>query len=117
MVSRSYSNLLDLTSCDTPTFGRERKRLPRVATVAGVLSELDDENTNSVGSDAPSSISQDRMIIVGNQLPLRAQKKDNGSWDFNWDESSLLLQLKDGLGDDIEVIYIGCLKEEIEPGE
>ncbi|KAI4295269.1 hypothetical protein L6164_035332 [Bauhinia variegata] len=117
MVSRSYSNLLELTSCDSPTLGRERKRLPRVATVAGVLSELDDENSNSAGSDAPSSISQDRMIIVGNQLPLLAHKKDNGMWDFNWDEDSLLLQLKDGLGDDIEVIYIGCLKEEIEPSQ
>ena len=73
MVSRSYANLLDLTSCDSPTFRRERKRLPRVATVAGVLSELDDESSHSAGSDVPSSISQDRMIIVGNQLPLRVQ--------------------------------------------
>ncbi|KAJ1398331.1 Trehalose-phosphatase [Sesbania bispinosa] len=118
MVSRSYSNLLDLTSCDSPTFGREKKRLPRVATVAGVLSELDDDNnSNSAGSDVPSSISQDRMIIVGNQLPLRAHRKDNGTWDFTWDEDSLLLQLKDGLGEDVEVIYIGCLREEIEPDE
>ncbi|XP_061356523.1 alpha,alpha-trehalose-phosphate synthase [UDP-forming] 5-like isoform X2 [Gastrolobium bilobum] len=117
MVSRSYSNLLDLTSCGSPTFGREKKRLPRVATVTGVLSELDDETSNSVGSDAPSSISQERMIIVGNQLPLKAHRKDNGTWDFTWDEDSLLLQLKDGLGDDVETIYIGCLKEEIEPSE
>lgn len=116
MVSRSYSNLLDLTSCDSLTFGREKKRLPRVATVAGVLSELDDES-NSAGSDAPSSISQDRMIIVGNQLPLRAHRKENGKWDFTLDEDSLLLQLKDGLGDDVEVIYIGCLKEEIDVSE
>ncbi|WVY96843.1 alpha,alpha-trehalose-phosphate synthase [UDP-forming] 5 [Vigna radiata var. radiata] len=118
MVSRSYSNLLDLTSCGSPTFGREKKRLPRVATVAGVLSELDDESSNnSVGSDTPSSVSQERMIIVGNQLPLRARRKDNGTWEFTWDEDSLLLQLQDGLGDDVETIYIGCLKEEIEPSE
>ena len=91
--------------------------LPHVAIVAGVLSELDNENTNSVGSDAPSSISQDRMIIVGNQLPLREQRKENGSWDFKWDDGSLLLQLKDGFGDDIEVIYIECLKEEMEQSE
>jgi len=118
MASRSYSNLLDLTSCGSPSFGREKKRLPRVATVAGVLSELDDETNNSVGSDAPSSISQERMIIVGNQLPLKAQRKEeNGKWEFTWDEDSLLLQLKDGLGDDVETIYIGCLKEEIDPIE
>ncbi|KAH1140320.1 hypothetical protein GYH30_029281 [Glycine max] len=117
MVSRSYSNLLDLTSCGSPTFSREKKRLPRVATVAGVLSELDDETSNSVCSDTPSSVSQERMIIVGNQLPLKAHRKDNGTWEFTWDEDSLLLQLKDGLGDDVETIYIGCLKEEIEPSE
>ncbi|KAK7343424.1 hypothetical protein VNO77_12159 [Canavalia gladiata] len=117
MVSRSYSNLLDLTSCDAPIFGREKKRLPRVATVAGVLSELDDETSNSAASDTPSSVSQERMIIVGNQLPLRAHRKDDGTWEFTRDEDSLLLQLKDGLGDDVETIYIGCLKEEIEPSE
>ncbi|KAM4085344.1 hypothetical protein ACJW30_10G020200 [Castanea mollissima] len=116
MVSRSYSNLLDLASGDSLslTFGRERRRLPRVATVAGVLSELDDDST---GSDAPSSVSQERMIIVGNQLPLRAHRSDSGEWNFNWDEDSLLLQLKDGLGEDVEVTYIGCLKEQVDPRE
>ncbi|XP_011028148.1 PREDICTED: alpha,alpha-trehalose-phosphate synthase [UDP-forming] 5-like isoform X2 [Populus euphratica] len=117
MVSRSYSNLLDLASGDAPNFGRERKRLPRVATVAGILTDLDDEN--SVSSDAPSSVSQERMIIVGNQLPLRARRSPGGSggWCFSWDEDSLLLQLKDGLGEDVEVIYVGSLKEEIAPSE
>ncbi|XP_031248746.1 alpha,alpha-trehalose-phosphate synthase [UDP-forming] 5 [Pistacia vera] len=116
MVSRSYSNLLDLASGDSWTFSREKKRLPRVATVAGVLSELDDDNNNSVSSDAPSSISPERMIIVGNQLPLRVHRSSDGSgdWNFSWDEDSLLLQLKDGLGEDVEVIYVGCLKEQIE---
>ncbi|XP_065877999.1 alpha,alpha-trehalose-phosphate synthase [UDP-forming] 5 [Euphorbia lathyris] len=121
MVSRSYSNLLDLASGEVPTFGRERKRLPRVATVAGVLSELDDENSNSAGSDAPSSIPQERMIIVGNQLPLRANRsldsEGKWKWHFSWDEDSLLLQLKDGLGEDVEVVYVGCLKEEVDPTE
>nr|XP_016507480.1 PREDICTED: alpha,alpha-trehalose-phosphate synthase [UDP-forming] 5-like isoform X1 [Nicotiana tabacum]XP_016507481.1 PREDICTED: alpha,alpha-trehalose-phosphate synthase [UDP-forming] 5-like isoform X1 [Nicotiana tabacum] len=118
MVSRSYSNLLDLTSGDSPTFGRGGRKLSRVATVAGVLSELDDENRSNA-SDAPSSISQERMIIVGNQLPLRAYRRTDGEegWNFSWDEDSLLLQLKDGLGEDVEVIYVGCLKEEIDPSE
>ncbi|KAG5228675.1 alpha,alpha-trehalose-phosphate synthase [Salix suchowensis] len=119
MVSRSYSNLLDLASGDAPipSFGRERKRFPRVATVAGILSDLDDEK--SVGSDAPSSVSLERMIIVGNQLPLRAHRSpdSSGGWCFCWDEDSLLLQLKDGLREDVEVIYVGSLKEEIEPSE
>ncbi|RVX14479.1 Alpha,alpha-trehalose-phosphate synthase [UDP-forming] 5 [Vitis vinifera] len=95
------------------------KKISRVATVAGVLSELDDETSNSVTSDAPSSVSQDRMIIVGNQLPLRAHRSSDGSgeWCFSWDEDSLLLQLKDGLGEDVEVLYVGCLREQIDPSE
>lgn len=119
MVSRSYSNLLDLASGESLTFGRVGKKLSRVATVAGVLSELDDESRSNGGSDVPSSIAQERMIIVGNQLPLRAHRRTDGEegWNFSWDEDSLLLQLKDGLGDDVEVIYVGCLKEEIDPNE
>ncbi|KAG8374602.1 hypothetical protein BUALT_Bualt10G0012500 [Buddleja alternifolia] len=120
MVSRSYSNLLDLTSGGSPTLSRGGKKLSRVATVAGVLSELDDETRSNGGSEAPSSISQERIIIVGNQLPLRAHRKVSDGekgWNFSWDEDSLLLQLKDGLGDDVEVIYVGCLKEEIDPSE
>lgn len=119
MVSRSYNNLLELASSDeTPTFSRLGKRLPRVMTVSGVLSELDDESNSSVTSEAPSSIGQERMIIVGNQLPLRANRVENGGkWEFSWDEDSLLLQLKDGLGDDVEVIYVGSLREEIDPSE
>ncbi|KAK4489201.1 hypothetical protein RD792_004995 [Penstemon davidsonii] len=119
MVSRSYSNLLDLTSGGSPSFSRGGKKLSRVATVAGVLSELDDESRSNGGSDAPSSISQERMIIVGNQLPIRAHRRDgeNGGWNFSWDEDSLLRQLKDGLGEDVEVVYVGCLKEEIDPSE
>ncbi|KAK8950262.1 Alpha,alpha-trehalose-phosphate synthase [UDP-forming] 5 [Platanthera guangdongensis] len=115
MVSRSYSNLMDLVSGDSPAVGLVGKRLPRVMTVAGIVSELDEENANSVNSDAPSSVSQNRVIIVGNQLPVRAHRRsDKSGWNFSWDEDSLLLQLKDGLGDDIEVIYIGCLREEID---
>ncbi|KAK8341613.1 hypothetical protein V6Z12_A08G177700 [Gossypium hirsutum] len=118
MVSRSYSNLLDLAYGGTPTLSQEKKRFPRVATVPGLLSEVEDDNCNSVSSDAPSSVSQERMIIVGNQLPLRAhQNTDDEGWCFSWDEDSLLLQLKDGLGEDVEVIYVGCLKEEVPPNE
>ncbi|KAK4758271.1 hypothetical protein SAY87_019572 [Trapa incisa] len=116
MVSRSYSNLLELASGESPTF-REKKRFSRAATATGVLSELDDDNTNSVVSDAPSSISQERVIIVGNQLPLKAQRRESGEWHFSWDEDALLFQLKDGVDDDKEIIYVGCIKEEISPEE
>lgn len=119
MVSRSYSNLLELTSGNSPIFGREKKRFPRVATIAGILSEIDDETSSSVRSETLSSVSRERMIIVGNQLPLRAHRNEdgNGEWCFSWDEDSILLQLKDGFGEDVEVIYIGCLKEEVDLNE
>ncbi|WCJ33648.1 trehalose phosphate synthase [Euphorbia peplus] len=121
MVSRSYSNLLELASGDSPSFGRMSRRIPRIMTVAGIISDLDDDPSESVCSDPSSSVQRDRIIIVANQLPIRAQRKvdgNNKSWIFTWDENSLLLQLKDGLGDDeIEVIYVGCLREEIHPSE
>ncbi|PSR88109.1 Alpha,alpha-trehalose-phosphate synthase [Actinidia chinensis var. chinensis] len=121
MVSRSYSNLLELASGEAPapSFGRMGRRIPRIMTVAGIMANLDDDDPESVCSD-PSSVQRDRIIIVANQLPIRAQRKtENGKgWSFSWDENSLLLQLKDGLGDDeTDVIYVGCLKEEIHQSE
>ncbi|PKA56854.1 putative alpha,alpha-trehalose-phosphate synthase [UDP-forming] 7 [Apostasia shenzhenica] len=114
---RSYTNLLDLASGNFPALagsGGARgmgKRLPRVMTLPGTLSELEDEErANSVSSDVPSSLAQDRIIIVANQLPVRAKRRPDGrGWSFSWDENSLLLQLKDGLPEDMEVIYVGSL--------
>ncbi|KAL0005187.1 hypothetical protein SO802_012748 [Lithocarpus litseifolius] len=121
MVSKSYSNLLELASGESPTFGLMNRRIPRIMTVAGLISDIDDDKSESVCSDSPSSSAQrDRIIIVANQLPIRAQRKTDGSkgWIFSWDEDSLLLQLRDGIGDhDMEVIYVGCLKEDIHPNE
>ncbi|KAL8140317.1 hypothetical protein V2J09_006338 [Rumex salicifolius] len=119
MMSKSYTNLLDLASGNFPLMGRDKKRsLPRVMTVAGVMSELDDDQANSVTSDVPSSIVQDRIIIVANQLPLVAKRRpDNKGWAFSWDEDSLLLQLKDGLPEDMEVLYVGSLKADVQADE
>ncbi|MBA0695459.1 hypothetical protein Goari_002085 [Gossypium aridum] len=120
MMSRSYTNLLDLASGNFPAMGqpREKKRLPRVMTVPGVISELDDDQANSVTSDAPSSAIQDRIIIVANQLPVKAKRRpDNKGWSFSWDDDSLLLQLKDGLPEEMEVLYVGSLKVDVDPVE
>lgn len=89
------------------------KRMSRVMTVPGTLAELDDEDrANSVSSDVQSSVLQDRIIIVANQLPIKGKKTDKG-WNFTYDEDSLLLQLKNGLPEDMDVIYIGSLKFEV----
>uniref|UniRef100_UPI001CB8EF91 alpha,alpha-trehalose-phosphate synthase [UDP-forming] 6-like n=1 Tax=Erigeron canadensis TaxID=72917 RepID=UPI001CB8EF91 len=125
MVSRSYSNLLDLVSGElpSPSFTRSMTRqFPRIMTVSGVD---DSESTESSSLLSPSPSTQnDRLIIVANQLPIRGHKKSDGSrgWSFSLDENSLLLQLKDGLGHDndeenIDVIYVGCLKEDIHPND
>src|ERR1044072_5184994 len=114
MVSRSYSNLLELASGEAPSFGNMSRQIPRIMTVAGLISGVDDDSTSS-------SAQRDRIIIVANQLPIKAHRKQDGgnrNWFFSWDEDSLLLQLKDGLGDDdVEVIYVGCLKEDVHPNE
>ncbi|KAJ8549443.1 hypothetical protein K7X08_033150 [Anisodus acutangulus] len=118
MMSKSYTNLLDLASGNFPAMGREKKRLPRVMTVTGVISELDDDQANSVTSDVPSSIIVDRIIIVANQLPVKAKRRpDNKGWSFSWDDDSLLLHIKDGLPDDMEVIYVGSLRVEVDSSE
>lgn len=123
MVSRSYSNLLELASGEapSPSFSRMSRRIPRIMTVAGIMSDIDDDGSDSVSSDPSSSCSQkDRIIIVANQLPIKVQRKTDSSkgWTFSWDDNSLYLQLKDCLGDeDTEFIYVGCLKEEIHPND
>ncbi|CAL0303835.1 unnamed protein product [Lupinus luteus] len=121
MMSRSYTNLLDLASGNFPAMGnqfKERKRLSRVMSVPGIVLELDDDQAVSISSDNPSTISTDRMIIVANQLPLKAKRReDNKGWSFSWNEDSLLLQLKDGLPDEMEVLYVGSLRVDIDPAE
>lgn len=123
MVSGSYSNLLELASGDvpSPSFSRMARRIPRVMTTPGILCDLDDDVSEGTYSDQSSSVQRDRIIIVANQLPLKTHRRndsDNKGWSFTWDDNSLLLQLKDGLGDDErEVIYVGCLKEDIHLNE
>ncbi|KAK2965340.1 hypothetical protein RJ640_013803 [Escallonia rubra] len=120
MISRSYTNLLELASGNFPVMGRERerRRLPRVMTVPGSISEFDDDQAYSVSSDNPSSLASDRMIIVANQLPLKAKRRpDNKGWTFSWDEDSLLLRVKDGFPEDMEVLFVGSLSVDVDPIE
>ncbi|CAN1230203.1 Probable alpha,alpha-trehalose-phosphate synthase [UDP-forming] 7 [Linum grandiflorum] len=61
---------------------------------------------------------QDRIIIVANQLPVKAKRRpDNKGWSFSWDEDSLLLQCKDGFHEEMEVIYVGSLSVDVDPIE
>ncbi|ERM93894.1 hypothetical protein AMTR_s00137p00018220 [Amborella trichopoda] len=123
MLSRSCTNFLNLASGDElPNLDRALRKLPRVMTDPGILSDFDcvyDESQNNrAPSDMVYSMVQERRIIVANQLPLRSQKNAlTGKWEFELDEDSLLLQLQDGFPKQIEVIYVGCLRVEISPNE
>ncbi|KAL2487507.1 hypothetical protein Fot_40799 [Forsythia ovata] len=97
---------------------KERKWFPRVMTVPGSIDELDDDQTNSVTLENPSSVAGERMIIVANLLPLKAKRRlDNKGWKFSWNEDSLLLRVKDGFPEDIDVLYVGSLCVDVDPIE
>ncbi|KAF8392951.1 hypothetical protein HHK36_021191 [Tetracentron sinense] len=124
MFSRSCVDLLNLVSGeDFPNIGRTLNRIPRVMTVPGIISDFegnddDDGRSDCAASDVVSSVAQERRIIVANQLPLRAQRDlESKKWCFEWDNDALALQLKDGFSPEVEVVYVGCLKAEIDPLE
>lgn len=113
MLSRSSLDLLNLISFDD--FGA-LNRIPRVMTVPGVISEFErSELTSSEGCEnmEPCEV-HPRRIIVANQLPVRAVRGENSEkWGFEYDQDSLVLQLKDGFPPETEVIYVGSLNVEI----
>ncbi|CAI9098680.1 OLC1v1035366C3 [Oldenlandia corymbosa var. corymbosa] len=129
MLSRSCFNLLNLEDY----ICADRTRIPRVMTVPGIISDVDEAtlngDNNGGGGDhkseemetVSSSVNQERRIIVANQLPVKAYRKGDGEdgqkWCFDWDKDALVLQLKDGFPADVEVVYVGCLKVEVDPME
>ncbi|XP_031122650.1 probable alpha,alpha-trehalose-phosphate synthase [UDP-forming] 9 [Ipomoea triloba] len=114
MASISSANLLDMASEEILDILQTPRVLPRLMTVPGIISD----GSNDGDSDGTSSICRDRKIVVSNMLPLHAQRdKGTSKWCFSLDKDSLLLQLKDGFSPETEVIYVGCLKADIEPSE
>ncbi|XP_057967645.1 probable alpha,alpha-trehalose-phosphate synthase [UDP-forming] 11 [Malania oleifera] len=87
--------------------------------VPGIMSGFDGgEKSYYQDSDGDSSIAPERRIVVANQLPVRAfRDPDSKKWCFDWDMDALVLQLKDGFPPEVEVLYVGSLKAEIEPAE
>lgn len=114
MLSRSCVGLLNLVSVDDY---EALSRIPTVmTTVNGDAPELLDIGNYGSSDDVVSPVSRERRIIVANQLPIRAFR-DGKKWRFEWDGDSLALQLKDGFPPEVEVLYVGSLKPEIEPSE
>lgn len=86
-MSSSHANLLALIGEGNAGIGG----------VKGSFGNLSDSGDSEGGPTAS------RLIIVANQLPIRAKKKaqmaagDIHSWDFEWDEDSLVYQAKAGI--------------------
>nr|CAB3501534.1 unnamed protein product [Digitaria exilis] len=116
MVSRSYSNLLDLATgaadqAPAPAaLGALRRRLPRVVTTSGFIDD---------SPASPSSPPRPRTIVVANQLPIRSHRpaSPDEPWTFDWDEDSLLRHLHHSSPPSMEFIYIGCLRDDIPPAD
>ena len=118
MVARSCMNLLDLLSGEV-NFPQTPRALPRVMTVPGIMSDVDGKRRDD-DDDSNDFLSEyhHKIIIVANFLPLNAQKdKRSGRWCFSYDEDSILLQLKDGISSDTDVVYVGSLKVNIDASE
>ncbi|XP_022749451.1 probable alpha,alpha-trehalose-phosphate synthase [UDP-forming] 11 isoform X2 [Durio zibethinus] len=81
-------------------------RIPRVMRVPGGISQFEEDQQTT---------SRERVIIVSNQLPLRASRDSvSNEWHFEFDENDLLAQLKDAFPPDTEVRYVGTLKADVD---
>ncbi|KAF5734186.1 Trehalose-phosphatase/synthase 9 isoform 1 [Tripterygium wilfordii] len=118
MVSNSFISLLDLESGDMFKFPKSPRAIPRTMTAPGIIADMDGDGGNDGDSDASLAESRQKTIIVANLLPIHAQKDlKSGRWSFGLDEDSLLLQLKDGVSSDVDVVYVGSLKVDVEASE
>lgn len=86
-MSSSHANLLAL-------IGEGKPGLPGKT---GSYGQLSDSNAS-----AKSERDRERLITVSNQLPIRMKKAAAGngashSWEFEWDEDSLVYQAKAGI--------------------
>uniref|UniRef100_A0A0E0M0M5 alpha,alpha-trehalose-phosphate synthase (UDP-forming) n=1 Tax=Oryza punctata TaxID=4537 RepID=A0A0E0M0M5_ORYPU len=117
MVSKSYTNLLDMSGEDVFDFQQPFRSLPRFVTSPSITSNPDWDTSNDDDSVGPASCCV-RKIIVSNFLPLNCTKDEaTGQWSFSMDGNQLLVQLKDGFPMESEVVYVGSLKAEVDPGE
>uniref|UniRef100_A0A0E0IIN4 Trehalose 6-phosphate phosphatase n=1 Tax=Oryza nivara TaxID=4536 RepID=A0A0E0IIN4_ORYNI len=116
MVSKSYTNLLDMSGEDVFDFQQPFRSLPRFVTSPSITSNPDWDTSNADDSVGPASCCV-RKIIVSNFLPLNCTKDEaTGQWSFSMDDNQLLVQLKDGFPMESEVVYVGSLNAEVDPG-
>lgn len=118
MIPNSCANLVTMCSDGMMDFPQAVRTISRVMSSPGLISDLEGSIQNDDDSESLASVSRQRIIIVANFLPLHCLKdQQTGKWCFSWDEDSLLLQLKDGLSSETEVIYVGSLKVDVNINE
>lgn len=54
-----------------------------------------------------------RLIFVSNHLPLIVNRDEVHGWVFEWDEDALIAQAKEGLPEDMDAVYVGCLPVDV----
>ena len=54
---------------------------------------------------------------MSNHLPLRMKRDPIQGYSFEWDEDALIAQAKEGLPDDMDAVFVGCLPVEVEGHE
>ncbi|MBA0736598.1 hypothetical protein Gogos_010134 [Gossypium gossypioides] len=106
MVSSCCLDQLNLLSTDD---FRVMNRIPRVMKVSGVISDFGEDQ---------QAMPRKRVIIVSNQLPLRAWRDSvSNEWCFEFDENDLLALLRDAFPPDTEVRYVGTLKADVDTAD
>ena len=58
-----------------------------------------------------------RCIFVSNHLPLIVKRDEVQGWVFELDEDALITQAREGLPEEMEAVYVGCLPVEVEGHE
>ena len=54
---------------------------------------------------------------MSNHLPLVMKKDAIQGWVFEWDEDALIAQAREGLPEEMEAVYVGCLPSELDINE
>lgn len=67
--------------------------LADLANAGGVRLDLSDSSDEEDGETRRRERCE-RIVFVGNGLPLRCKEDGNGGWNFEWDEDNLLAQAK-----------------------
>eukprot|EP00899_Mesostigma_viride_P018344 jgi/Mesvir1/26510/Mv16167-RA.2 len=113
-MSKSYANLMDLANPRSPRLTNTPSRRERLS-MEGMQEALDAEHSDNATDDSTSTGFNGKLIVVANTLPLHCKRTPDGSsWEFEWDQDALVAQVKESMGSEMEVVYIGLLPVQVE---